>query len=56
MKFAYHFISVARSKVCESDLSPAALSFISSGGTGDGSSLSLLQILCVYGSQENNIS
>lgn len=52
MQFAYHFMSIARSKVCGSDLSPAALSFSSSGDTGDGSSLSLLQILCVYGLQE----
>lgn len=48
MQFAYHFISTARNKIYKNDLSPAALSFSTSGGAGDGSSLSLLQILCVY--------
>lgn len=54
MQFAYHFISTARSNVCE-NLSPAALCFSPSGGTGDGSSLSLLQIICVYGLEEINV-
>lgn len=54
MQFAYYFISTARSKVCEHDLSPVS-SFSPSGGTGDGSSFSLLQILCVYGLGETNI-
>lgn len=29
--------------------------FSPSGGTGDGSSLSLLQIMCVYGLEEINV-
>lgn len=56
MQFAYHFISTARSKVCESDFSPAALYFSTFGGTGDGSSLSLLQILCKRSLEEINAS
>lgn len=56
MQFAYPFISTARSKVYENDLSPAALSFSTSGGTGDGTSLSLLQILCVCSLEEINVS
>lgn len=55
MQFAYHFVSIAKSEVCKKDLSPAALSFSSSSGTGDASSFIAADPLSMWQRRDESI-